>query len=203
VSRLRLLPIAIFGAVALLTFKLGSVWQGVELAVAQAADPPKPAPGPRAPEESRAKPERLGDGGGAFTEAELNVLQKLAARREELDQRERDMEMRQTLLEATEKRLDGKLAELKKIQETVDDLLRKHDKEQDAKLGSLVKIYENMKPKDAAQVFDKLELPILLDMTERMREQKSAAIIARMETDKAKELTAALAVRRKLPKTVP
>jgi flagellar motility protein MotE (MotC chaperone) len=57
-----------------------------------------------------------------------------------------------------------------------------------------------MKPKDAARILERLELPILLDVLERMREAKVAPILADMDPAKAKTVTAALAERRNLPR---
>jgi flagellar motility protein MotE (MotC chaperone) len=124
-------------------------------------------------------------------------------RREELDKREHELELRENLLAAAEKRLDAKLDELKKVQGSVSGLLKKHDAEEEAKLAQLVKMYEVMKPKEAATIFEKLDMPVLLDVIERMREQKSGPIIAKMDPTKAEKLTTALAERRQLPKTAP
>lgn len=133
------------------------------------------------------------------TDSELDVLQKLAARRAELDKRQHDLDTRARLLQATEKRIDAKIAELKGIQATVDGLLKQHDKQKDEQLQSLVKIYENMKPKDAARIFEQLDMSVLLDVIERMHERKVAPILAAMSPAKAKVVTAALADRRSLP----
>ena len=89
---------------------------------------------------------------------------------------------------------------LAKIKATIEQLLKKHDIQQEAKLKSLVKIYENMKPKQAARIFDRLDLGILLDVVERMRESKTAPIMANMTPARAKSVTAALVSRRMLPK---
>jgi flagellar motility protein MotE (MotC chaperone) len=61
-----------------------------------------------------------------------------------------------------------------------------------------VKIYETMKPKDAAPIFEQLEMAILLDVIERMKEAKVAPIIAAMDPQKAKSLTTDLVKRRRL-----
>lgn len=134
------------------------------------------------------------------TDAELEVLEKLAARRSSLDQRARDLDMRETLLRATEARIDGKIDELRKIKKTIGGLLKRHDAETEAKMKSLVKIYESMKPKDAARIFEKLDIGVLLDVVERMREARTAPILAKMSAAKAKTVTTALASRRALPK---
>jgi flagellar motility protein MotE (MotC chaperone) len=62
-----------------------------------------------------------------------------------------------------------------------------------------VKIYETMKPKDAARIFEQLDMPVLLGVLERMKEMKSSAILAAMDASKAKAATMALAERHAPP----
>ena len=133
-----------------------------------------------------------------FTQAEIDLLQRLADRRIELETWRKDIEMRERLLKATEKRLDKKVAELNVIQQTIKGLLKQYDKEQEAKLKSLVKIYESMKPKNAAVIFGELDMPILLDVVERMREARAAKILAKMSPKKVKRVTTELALRRNM-----
>ncbi|MBF0356858.1 MAG: hypothetical protein HQL43_16650, partial [Alphaproteobacteria bacterium] len=128
------------------------------------------------------------------------VLQKLSKRRDELEARAKEMQMREDLAKAAEARLAKKLEEMKQVQSTIEGLLRKYDDQEDVKMKSLVKIYESMKPKDAAKIFEQLDMPILLDVIERMKEQKAAAVLADMSPQKAKEVTAEIADRRKLPR---
>ena len=56
-----------------------------------------------------------------------------------------------------------------------------------------------MKPKDAARIFEQLDMVVLLDVIERMKERKSAPILAKMKPQRAKEITLELAQRRGLP----
>jgi flagellar motility protein MotE (MotC chaperone) len=81
----------------------------------------------------------------------------------------------------------------------VEDLLKKRSDEQEAELKSLVKMYENMKPKDAAQVFEEMDMDVLLDVVERMNERKAAPILALVTPTRAKEITFELASRKELP----
>ncbi len=136
-----------------------------------------------------------------FTPAEIEVLQRLSGRREALQQRSRQMAMREKILQATEKRIDNKIGELKKLEGRIKGLLLEHDKEAEEQIKSLVKVYENMKPKEAARIFEELEMDILLDVTERMKEVKMAKVLAAMDPRKAKTLTVRLATHRRLPKT--
>lgn len=143
----------------------------------------------------------LPDDPALFTQAEIELLQKLSDRRQELERWASDIRMRERLLKATEQRLEKKVKELKRIQGTLKGLLRQYDKEQLAKLKRLVKIYSAMKPKNAARVFEKLELNILMDVVELMREAKAAKIMALMDVKVARRITMELARRRKLDET--
>lgn len=69
------------------------------------------------------------------------------------------------------------------------------DAAEEATLVSLVKIYESIKPKAAAAIFNRLGMPILISVVERMRESKPADVLARMDPAKARQVTAELARR--------
>lgn len=134
-----------------------------------------------------------------FTDSEIGLLQHLSQRREELDKRAREMELREGLLKATEKRLDDKIAKLGELQASLQGLLKQYDTKTDAQLKSLVKTYETMKPKDAARIWDQLDMPVLIQLVENMREQKAAPILAAMSPANAKRITDELIRRRQLP----
>lgn len=133
-----------------------------------------------------------------YSPADIDVLQQLADRRAELETWASDLAMREQLLKVTETRLEGRLGELKDAQTSLKGLLKQYDQEQETKLKSLVKVYEAMKPKDAARIFEQLEMDTLLDVVERMKELKVAPVLAAMNPDKAKDVTFELAQRRKM-----
>lgn len=137
-----------------------------------------------------------------FSAREVDVLQKLSERREKLDNWEREVALREKVLEATEQRIDTKISEMKSLNDEIQKLLVAYKSEEDAKIRSLVKIYETMKPKDAARIFDQLDLDVLLMVVDRMSERKVAPVLAAMSPDKAKEVTQQLADQQKLQKPV-
>ena len=106
------------------------------------------------------------------------------------------------LLEATEKRIDQKIAKLQALEKDIGGIVDKQAAEDDARLKSLVKIYETMKPRDAARIFEQLDLPVLLGVVEHMKERSAAPILAAMDPSKARTVTLALA-ERKDQRTVP
>jgi flagellar motility protein MotE (MotC chaperone) len=134
-----------------------------------------------------------------MTKGEMEILQGLAERRQKLDARVRDIELRENLLSAAEKRIDERIAELKRIEASVSAIVKRQEDAQERDVRSLVKVYENMKPKDAARIFEDLNLPILLEVVERMREAKLAAVLALMDPARAQKITVQLAERRNMP----
>jgi flagellar motility protein MotE (MotC chaperone) len=133
-----------------------------------------------------------------FSNIELDILQSLAERREGLEERGRELDLKEKLLEATELRINDKISELKGMEEELTTLLKSYDEKQTGEIQSLVKIYENMKPKSAAEIFNQLDLPILLEVIDKMSERKVAPVLAGMAPERAREVTEELAVLRKL-----
>lgn len=137
-----------------------------------------------------------------FSKSELELLQNLAERREMIEARARDIDLREAALSATARQVDEKVNELKAIEARITALLKQRDEQEEQSLRSLVKVYENMKPVDAGRIFEQLEMPILLDVVERMKETKIASVLAGMNPQKAKAITEELAARRQIPSAV-
>jgi flagellar motility protein MotE (MotC chaperone) len=159
-------------------------------AVKQAEQKPAPA-APSAPDASDTTVDPQ-----TMSQSEIDVLQQLSRRRAALDQRAGELDQREVLLQATEKRIDEKIAKLQDLEKSIEVGVQKENAEDDAHLQSLVKIYEAMKPRDAAQIFEQLDMPVLLSVLQRMKELKTAPILAAMDPAKAKAVTTALVERR-------
>ena len=134
-----------------------------------------------------------------FNQSEIDLLQALGARRDALDVRERTLDQREALLKAAEKRFEEKVADLDAVKLELQGMLARNNEQEDARLRSLVKIYESMKPKEAALIFDKLEINVLLGVIERMKENKVAPILASMQPDRARQVTDMLADKSQRP----
>lgn len=126
---------------------------------------------------------------------ERAVLERLQDRRQELDSRNRELEMRETLLKAAEKRLDAKAGELKDIESRINTASEAREKVDAQRLKSIVSMYENMKPKEAARIFDRLDIKILVEVSTAMNPRTMSAILAQMSPEAAERLTVELASR--------
>jgi flagellar motility protein MotE (MotC chaperone) len=127
--------------------------------------------------------------------AERAVLERLQERRHELDQRARELDVREGLVSAAEKRLEAKVIELKEIEARITAATAKKDEEAAARVKSLVVMYENMKAKDAAKIFDRLDMRILLEVAKEVNPRRMSDIMAQMTPEAAERLTVELATR--------
>jgi flagellar motility protein MotE (MotC chaperone) len=126
---------------------------------------------------------------------ERAVLERLQERRQELDTRTRDLEMRENLLKAAEKRVEAKVGELKDVESRVGSAMGNRSKAEADRFKSIVSMYENMKAKDAARIFDRLDLNILVEVSTQINPRKMSEILAQMTPDIAQRLTVELANR--------
>lgn len=131
-------------------------------------------------------------------EYNLELLQSLAERREEIEKWLNEAENRQEVLKNTENRLNAKLADLTSLKNDVKNLLDIYNEKENEKVKNLVKIYENMKPQDAATIFEQLDIPVLLQVINNMKETKVAPILAKMNPMRAKEITTQFAQQKRL-----
>lgn len=161
-----------------------------------------------------------GDGGGAekniaagsdeitlpaaFDNYDISDVQKelvadLLKQRKRLEERETALVQKEALLSAAEQALDRKYQEMLALRTDIEDLLGKQSKEEDERIDSLVKIYEGMKAKEAAGIFNTLDLDILVEVISRMSERKVSPILASMNPERARTVTIMLAEQKKLP----
>src|SRR5579872_5201334 len=129
--------------------------------------------------------------GQAVPPAERAILERLQARRQELETRAREIDIRESLLKASEKRAEGRVEEMKAIESRITGAEKQKTDEDAARFKGIVTMYESMKPKDAAKVFDRMEMPVLFDIAPR----KMADILGLMQPEVAERLTVEMAHR--------
>jgi flagellar motility protein MotE (MotC chaperone) len=148
----------------------------------------EPSPPPASEEPNRVQAPQPSPG-------ERTVLESLNQRRQELEARARALDMRESLLAAAEKRIEARVSELKDLEARFNAGVRKHDDVEAAQFKGLVTMYETMRPKDAAKIFDSLDLKIQVDLVAQMNPRKMADILAQMSPEVAEKLTTEIAHR--------
>jgi flagellar motility protein MotE (MotC chaperone) len=133
------------------------------------------------------------DGTAMPTGAERAILERLQERREELDTRARELDIRESLIQGAEKRMDAKLDELKQIETRIKVETQQKNDAEATSLKGLVTMYENMKPRDAAKIFNGLDSNVLIEVASAINPRQMADILAQMSPDVAQHLTVELA----------
>lgn len=135
-------------------------------------------------------------------DAERALLQDLRARKLELDARDRATSEREAVLSAAEHKLSERVEQLTALQARLEALDTERKAHDEANWTGLVRTYEVMKPRDAAAIFNDLDLAVLLPVLDRMKDAKAALVLAAMQPERARLVTAKLAQMRNQPSQV-
>jgi len=138
-------------------------------------------------EDSRTKRPAIEFLGQPTSPAERALLERLGERREEIQQKGHELELRERLLENAERRIEARLNELKGAEDKASEAQGKRGDTEAAAIRNLVTMYEAMKPKEAARVFDRLPIDVLVPVVMQMNPRKMAEVLAVMSPEAAGE----------------
>ena len=124
-----------------------------------------------------------------FTQSEIQILQELAERREALDLRSQEIDKKAVQLKVSEQEIDKRLKQMQDYEQKLKLLIQEYNEKEKEKIASLVKVYANMKPKDAARIFETLDLEVTVALLKEMKPSTSSAILAQITPTKAKAIT--------------
>ena len=165
------------------------------------------APKPAAPATEAPKPEGVvvfpEQNPQAVSPSERAILERLQARRQELEQRAREIEIRESLLKSAEKRIEGRVEEMKATETRISTATGQKAEQDAARFKGIITMYEGMKPKDAAKVFDRLEMSVLYEIASQIAPRKMSDILGLMQPEAAERLTVELARRAGADKSAP
>ena len=143
----------------------------------------------------------LAGGEGVSSATEQALLARLAARRAELEQYESDLALRASIVDAAEKRIEERAATLAALEAQISSLVDQRTEMEAGQFAGIVAMYENMRPKDAANIFNELDMDVLLRVAKTMNPRKMAPILAEMAPPRAQELTVQMAALADKPAT--
>jgi len=133
--------------------------------------------------------------GQPVSASERAILERLQSRRQELEARAREIDIRESLLKAAEKRVESRVEELKATESRISTATEQKTEADAARFKGIITMYEAMKPKDAAKVFDRLEMPVLFEIASQIAPRKMSDILGLMSTEAAERLTVEMARR--------
>ena len=158
---------------------------------------PKEAPKPAAPETKMegGTPVKLDETQPQISAAERAILERLQSRRQEIESRQREIDIRESLLKSAEKRIENKVEEMKAVESRITATQAEQKAAEAQRMKGLVTMYEGMKPKDAARVFDRLEMSVLIEIASAIAPRKMSDILGLMSPEAAERLTVEMARR--------
>ncbi|MEH2486862.1 MotE family protein [Bradyrhizobium sp. AZCC 2230] len=157
---------------------------------------PKEAPKPAAPEtKMEGTPVKMDEAQSQVSASERAILERLQARRQEIESRQREIDIRESLLKSAEKRIESKVEEMKAVESRISATQAEQKAAEAQRLKGLITMYEGMKPKDAARVFDRLEMGVLIEIASAIAPRKMSDILGLMSSEAAERLTVEMARR--------
>ncbi|QDK39111.1 MotE family protein [Bdellovibrio sp. NC01] len=146
---------------------------------------------PSKPEEKAAaaeKKDEAADGekkSSALTTEDIDHLTKLNDRKKELDAREEELNRQESELQAQKSELDKRLKELEEMRGKISSMLEERVKADDQKIDTLVQMYSNMKPPQAAKIFETMDEDLVVEILGRMKKKNAADIMNLLKPEKA------------------
>jgi flagellar motility protein MotE (MotC chaperone) len=177
-------------------FPSGSRVDPADITGSVAAKKEEPKPVVAAPEV--AKPDGVvvyPDQSQPVSASERAILERLQSRRQELEARAREVDIRESLLKSAEKRIESKVEELKAVESRITTATGQKAETDAARFKGIITMYEGMKPKDAAKVFDRLEMSVLFEIASQIAPRKMSDILGLMAPEAAERLTIEMARR--------
>jgi flagellar motility protein MotE (MotC chaperone) len=124
---------------------------------------------------------------------QIQTLYHLTARRKELEAREKKLQLKEQKLILIQQEIGSKIKQLSQVQIDIKKSLDQIDDQEKKRILKLVKIYENMNPKDAARIFNKLDNALLQQLLELMSQKKIALVLSGMDSQRVKDVTSTFA----------
>lgn len=126
-----------------------------------------------------------------LNEDQIKVLLALAKQKKDINEtnKEADVEKQKKIVEIATDNLKKKIDELDTIKHDLENKKAAFTKNEINNIESMAKLYETMKPSQAADIFNKLELTSLTQIIKHMNPKKAAAIVAAMTPERARIVT--------------
>lgn len=121
----------------------------------------------------------------ALGPGQLELLRSIEAQKRKLDQREQELERRAQELAQLKGLIDEQMVKLEDLRQAFEAQVAAEEERQNKRIKHLVALYSNMKPKAAAEVIQKMDVELAVDIFRQMRGREAGKILANVAPDKA------------------
>ncbi|WP_331000167.1 MotE family protein [Acetobacter garciniae] len=116
----------------------------------------------------------------AVNRAETDLVKGLLARQVDVDSEQKELEVQKHVLDAAKAALDEKMHVLDNSLAVLAEKQAAHQETLSAETDRLVRIYEEMPPKEAAAVFNIMDIHVLVSVASKMTPRKISAVMGYM-----------------------
>lgn len=116
--------------------------------------------------------------------AEADLVKDILARQSTIEGEQQQLDQQKHVLNAARAVLDQKMNTLDASMASLEQKQAAHREVMDAETDRLVKIYEDMPPKEAAAVFNIMDIHVLVAVTSKMNTRKVSAIMGNMSPER-------------------
>ncbi len=152
--------------------------------------PAKPAPAQGKPDPAAvtpaapAKPEAAAEKREP-ADVDPDHLQKLTERKKELDAREEELNRVEQELAVQKADLEKRMKDLEEMRKKISSVLEDRVKVDEQKIDTLVQMYSNMKPPQAAKIFESMDEDLAVEILGRMKKKNAADVMNLLKPEKA------------------
>jgi flagellar motility protein MotE (MotC chaperone) len=150
--------------------------------------------------EPEAKPEKMAEPAEPVAcQMPEEMLQVIQTEREFLEQQREELAQRQAEVDLASEKLKLEQGRLDELKAALEGLLAKAEAAQTDDVRRLVALYSNMKPKDAANIMNDLDIEVSVMVLGTMSERTAAPILAGLNPVRARAISKIILERSKLP----
>lgn len=124
-----------------------------------------------------------------------SLLMAIQDREAQLDERENRLNDREQVLRVAALKIDEQLAELAAAEDRLTETLSLADEAAEKDIQRLTTVYENMKPKNAATIFETMDINFAAGFLMRMRPDAAAAVLSNLSSEAAYSVSVVMAGR--------
>ena len=144
---------------------------------------------PQEDEADAKKPLRL-------TATERQVLTRLVEQQENLERRGRDLDRRETQLQALQEDVQRQIVQLERIQQDIEQSIETKKAQDIEQLEKAVSFYTRMDPAAAALSIANLDQKTAVNILMRMKDKQASAVLESMTAERSSELIDSIARKR-------
>ena len=120
---------------------------------------------------------------------EKGLLAAINRKEQEIVEREGELKRKEERLNVIKRDIEARLAELRKVHQEIESLVRKINEADDERTRKIVKIYESMSPEEAATRIEGLDREMAVMILSAMSEKKAAKILGLVDVKRSVELS--------------